>query len=71
MTIRVTIWNEFRHERNIPEVANLYPEGIHGAIAAGLKNNDFEVSTATLDEAEHGLTEDPVRTNRCITMVGA
>lgn len=58
MTIRVTIWNEFRHERNIPEVANLYPEGIHGAIAAGIKNNDFEVSTATLDEAEHGLTED-------------
>src|SRR5579883_1721848 len=54
--IRVTIWNEFRHERNWPEVAKIYPEGMHGAIAQGLKKEDFTIRTATLDEPEHGLT---------------
>lgn len=54
--IRVTIWNEFRHEQHWPEVAKIYPEGIHGAIAKGLKNEDFTIRTATLDEPEHGLT---------------
>ena len=31
------------------------PEGIHGALAAMLKEGGFEVRTATLDEPEHGL----------------
>ena len=30
--INVTIWNEFIHEKS-PEIAKIYPEGIHGAIA--------------------------------------
>ena len=54
---RVTIWNEYRHEREVPEVARIYPEGIHGAIAAYLRQQGFSVATATLDEPEHGLTE--------------
>jgi trehalose utilization protein len=57
--IRVTVWNEFRHERHMAEVANMYPEGIHATIAAALrKEEQIEVRTATLDEPEHGLTED-------------
>ena len=57
--IRVTVWNEFRHERHMTEVANIYPEGIHATIAAALrKEEQIEVRTATLDEPEHGLTED-------------
>jgi trehalose utilization protein len=57
--IRVTVWNEFRHERHMIEVANIYPEGIHATIAAALrKEEQIEVRTATLDEPEHGLTED-------------
>jgi trehalose utilization protein len=41
------------------EVANIYPEGIHATIAAALrKEEQIEVRTATLDEPEHGLTED-------------
>ncbi|HEX7056985.1 MAG TPA: ThuA domain-containing protein [Bacilli bacterium] len=57
--IHVTIWNEFRHERENPEVAAVYPEGIHGAIAAGLRDDDrLEIVTAVLDEPEHGLTDD-------------
>ncbi len=55
--IRVTIWNEYRHERENPVYGAIYPEGIHGAIAAGLAGDGrFEVATATLDEPEHGLT---------------
>lgn len=54
---RVTVWNEFRHEKQNPKVAAIYPEGIHGAIAAHLRAQGFPVRTATLDEPEHGLTE--------------
>src|ERR687890_26578 len=31
---RVTIWNEYRHEKSDENVARIYPEGIHGALAA-------------------------------------
>lgn len=55
--IRVTVWNEFRHERTTAEVAKIYPEGIHATIAAALrKEENIEVHTATLDEPEHGLS---------------
>ncbi|MBN9389939.1 MAG: ThuA domain-containing protein [Chloroflexi bacterium] len=56
--IRVTVWNEFRHEQHDPKIASVYPNGIHGAIAEGLKEAGFTVQTATLDEPEHGLTEE-------------
>lgn len=55
-SIRVTVWNEFRHEKEDAEIAEIYPQGIHGALAAYLKGaGGFEVETATLDEPEHGL----------------
>ncbi len=53
---KVTIWNEFRHEKKDQAVQEMYPEGIHGQLAAFL-GEDFETQTATLDEPEHGLTE--------------
>ena len=37
MTVRVTVWNEYRHERTDPPVRAIYPDGIHGAIADGLR----------------------------------
>ncbi len=56
--LRVTVWNEFRHERHIPKVAELYPDGIHGTIAALLRDEaGLVVRTATLDEEHHGLTK--------------
>jgi trehalose utilization protein len=55
---RVTIWNEFRHEKNNTKVAEIYPNGIHQALAGHLREADFPVQTATLDEPEHGLTND-------------
>ena len=55
----VTIWNEFRHEQHNDHVKELYPNGIHGAIADLLKQDDsLDIHTATLDEPEHGLTQD-------------
>jgi len=58
-SIKVTVWNEYRHERKDPNVAKVYPEGMHKAIATYLgKQLDLDVRTATLDEPEHGLTDD-------------
>lgn len=56
--LKVTVWNENRHEHRNSIVRNLYPKGIHGTIAAFLKLEGFEVRTATLDEPEHGLSDD-------------
>jgi trehalose utilization protein len=53
---RVTVWNEYRHERANERVAAIYPDGIHNAIAAPLTAAGLPVQTATLDEPEHGLT---------------
>lgn len=56
--IRVTVWNEFRHEKLDPQVSKVYPDGIHEAIARHLRTQaDMRVRTATLDEPEHGLTQ--------------
>ncbi len=56
--MNITIWNENRHEQKNPVVSEIYPEGIHGAIAQFLKADHANVQTATLDEPEHGLTDD-------------
>ncbi|MGE9269276.1 MAG: ThuA domain-containing protein, partial [Verrucomicrobiales bacterium] len=53
------VWNEYRHEKSNPKVIDIYPNGIHGTIAEFLcKEADLEVRTATLDEPEHGLTDE-------------
>jgi trehalose utilization protein len=57
--IRVTIWNEGRHELKNEVVRQLYPQGIHGTLAGHLNSRPGLVArTATLDEPEHGLTPD-------------
>ena len=38
-------------------VREIYPEGIHAAIAAPLRQQGFSVRTAILDEPEHGLSQ--------------
>lgn len=57
MTIRVTVWNEFRHEKRSERVREVYPEGIHKAIGQFLQG-DFAVKYACLDDPDHGLTPD-------------
>jgi len=58
--IRVTVWNEFRHEFSSEKVKAVYPQGIHRTIGEGLlAAGDFEVRYAWLDkDAEHGLGEE-------------
>jgi trehalose utilization protein len=60
--IRITVWNEFVHEsRGDAHVIVHYPDGIHRVIAAALRaqfGDDAVVRTATLQEPEHGLTEE-------------
>lgn len=60
MSIHVTIWNEFVHEQEKPEVAAIYPHGIHRAIAEGLSEtfgDIFHIETATLDQRDQGLPD--------------
>ena len=58
-SIRVTVWNEFRHEKDLSHAASkIYPDGIHAPIAAALAQQGLEVGTATLDEPGHGLTQE-------------
>ncbi len=57
--VRVLVWNEFLHERRNEEVARIYPQGIHAVLAEALRAHGLtDVTTATLDEPEHGLTEE-------------
>ncbi len=55
--INVTVWNEYRHEKTDDSVKEVYPNGIHEQLKSFL-TEEFEVKTATLDESEHGLTEE-------------
>jgi trehalose utilization protein len=59
--IRVTVWHEFLHEKTNETVSRCYPQGMHTAIAEGLHTHlgdTAHVRTATLDQPDHGLTDD-------------
>lgn len=59
MPIRVTIWNEFQHEKHDKKIRAVYPDGIHMAIKKYLDTcDDMSAATATLDEPDHGLTDE-------------
>lgn len=68
--LRVTVWNEYRHERHNDRVAQIYPQGIHETIAAALGTAGFTTRTATLDEPEHGLTEEVLAATDVLTWWG-
>lgn len=54
--IQVTVWNEFRHEREDADVRAVYPDGIHRVLADALGQDPrLAVRTATLDEPACGL----------------
>jgi len=57
--IRVTVWNEFRHEKSNATVKSIYPDGMHAAIAARLNmEKDITARLAALDDPEHGLAKE-------------
>lgn len=57
MPIRATVWGENVHEHENEEVAKIYPQGMHGQIAAVLNADaGISASTVTLQDKEHGMT---------------
>jgi trehalose utilization protein len=68
---RVTVWNEFRHEKSHEAVRKIYPDGMHNVIADALRGLGLSnVRTATLDEPEHGLTPDALAETDVLTWWG-
>lgn len=60
--VQVTVWNEFRSETKHERGRELYPDGIHAELAGLLEEAGHDVRTATLEEPEHGLTDDVLET---------
>ena len=61
--LRVTVWGK-RLEREKPEAARIYPDGIHETVASALRaelGGTALVRTATLDAPEHGRTSQVLR----------
>jgi trehalose utilization protein len=71
MTIHVTVWGENVHEHESELVRSHYPNGMHQCIADAL-NQDPEIvaRTATLQEPEHGLTDDVLENTDVLTWWG-
>jgi len=71
MSVRVTVWNEFRQEHTDEPVRAVYPDGIHAAIAEGLRAFDgLDVRTATLDEPDAGIPDDVLDATDVLTWWG-
>lgn len=71
--VRVTVWGEHIHEGLNPRVAEIYPEGMHSAIAAGLAErlgDGATVRTATLQMPEHGLSAEVLEATDVLTWWG-
>lgn len=56
--IKVTIFNEFCHEKTDENVKKIYPDGIHIALKNGIENEEIAVKTVMLDDENCGITED-------------
>jgi trehalose utilization protein len=57
--IRTTIFGENVHEQEHAAVRAVYPDGMHETLASALRESDeFVARTVTLQQPEHGLTEE-------------
>jgi trehalose utilization protein len=71
--LRVTIWNEHVHERREASVKRIYPDGMHRPIADGLRRElgeNVSIRIATLEEPDHGLTEEALAETDVLTWWG-
>ena len=70
--LRVTVWGENVHEKVEAHVAERYPDGMHGAIAAGIQENlpDAVITIVTMDMPEHGLTDELLANTDVLTWWG-
>lgn len=70
-TLQVTVWNEFIHEKKNPEIAAIYPRGMHAVLADALgAQPDITARVATLEEPEHGLTDEVLNSTDVLTWWG-
>ncbi len=73
MPLNVTVWHEFRHEKTNETVKNLYPDGMHIVMKQAIEEtlgDGVNVRTATLDEPEHGLTDEVLDNTDVLTWWG-
>jgi trehalose utilization protein len=56
--MKVTVWNEFYHEKKKPQILEMYPGGLHEYIASFIREDDIEVRAVTLDDECQGLPDD-------------
>lgn len=57
--IRVTVYNEYVHEKQDEKIKAVYPEGIHAVIKSQLlKDSEISVRTATLDDINESLSDE-------------
>ncbi|ALV47142.1 glutamine amidotransferase [Arthrobacter alpinus] len=60
--LNILVWNEGVHELNNEPatIGDMYPAGMHGTIAEALREYypDANITTATLADPEHGLSEE-------------
>ncbi|MBR7744800.1 ThuA domain-containing protein [Phycicoccus sp. BSK3Z-2] len=71
--IDIIVWGENHHEKVDEYVREIYPEGMHEAIAAGLRSvlgESARITTATLDDPEHGLSEERLASADVVTWWG-
>ena len=71
--IRVTVWNEFIHERRDDSVRAIYPDGMHSVVAAALEHylgDTVSVRCATLDQPDHGLDASVLENTDVLTWWG-
>ena len=71
--LRVTIWNEYRHEREHASVRVLYPDGIHAVLDSALAHllgESVQTRVATIDQPEHGLTYEVLAETDVLTWWG-
>jgi trehalose utilization protein len=67
------VWGEGRHEKQDPRVAEIYPDGMHETIAAGIRTHlgpSALVRTATLDDPHQGLPAAVLDTTDVLTWWG-
>ncbi len=71
--MRVTVWGENIHENRNEKVREIYPDGMHATIAAFIDEGVAgvtSVGTATLEQDEHGLTDEVLANTDVLTWWG-
>ena len=59
MAIRVTVWNEFIHEKTDEQAKAIYPNGLHATIKEFLDTDaELDVRLAALEDPDQGLPDE-------------